>query len=75
MLSEWDSMSGLRLRRGRCTGTVDLLVCNTRNEELIIKNEADIATCNCRLSNFQSLLLRDSSESIHKVCVTISEYT
>ena len=44
MLSEWD-MSGLRLRRGRCTGTVDLfkLICNTRNKELIMKNEADIA--------------------------------
>ena len=47
MLSEWD-MSG---RRCRCTDTVDLLVCNTRNEELI---EADIATCNCRLSNVKS---------------------
>ena len=47
MLSEWDT-SG---RRGRCTGTVDLSVCNTRNEELI---EAHIATCNCRLSNVKS---------------------
>ena len=37
MLSELD-MSGLRLRRGRCTGTVDLLICNSRNEELIMKN-------------------------------------
>ena len=37
MLSELD-MSGLRLRRGQCTGTVDLLICNSRNEELIIKN-------------------------------------
>ena len=25
------------------TMTVDLLICNTRNEELIMKNEADIA--------------------------------
>ena len=38
MLSEWD-MSELRLRRGRYIGTVDLLICNTRNEELIVKNE------------------------------------
>jgi hypothetical protein len=35
MLSDWD-MSGLRLRRGRCIGTVELLICNTRNEELIM---------------------------------------
>ena len=67
MLSEWD-MSGLRLRRGRCTGTV--IRCNTRNEELIMKNEADIEACNCRLlklSNVhRSVLLRDSSESMHE---------
>ena len=41
MLSELD-MSGIRLRWGRCTGTVDLLICNSRNEDLIMKNEADI---------------------------------
>jgi len=38
MLLEWD-MSGLRLRRGRCMGTIlDLLLFNTTNEELIVKN-------------------------------------
>ena len=37
MPSECD-MSGLwRVRRGRCTGTVDLLICNSRNEDLIMK--------------------------------------
>ena len=50
MLSEWD-MSGLSLRRGWCTNTVDLSICNTRNEEL--KNEVDIATCNRRLLKLQ----------------------
>ena len=35
-------MSGITLRRGRSTSTVDLLICNTRNEELLMKNEADI---------------------------------
>jgi len=45
MLSEWD-MSGLRLRRGRCTSTVDLLIYNTRNKELTMKNEAlAVAAC------------------------------
>lgn len=38
MLLEWD-MSGPMLIRGRCTATVDLLVCNTRNEDLIVKNK------------------------------------
>ena len=33
MLSEWD-LSELRFRRGRCTGIVDVLIYNTRNEEL-----------------------------------------
>jgi len=49
-------MSGFRLRRGRCIGTVDLLICNTRNKELIMKNEADIPTCSrlLKLSNVQS---------------------
>ena len=43
MFSEWD-MSGLRLKRGRCTSAVDsLLICSARNEELILKNEADKA--------------------------------
>ena len=58
MLLEWD-MSGLRFRRGQCTGTIDLLICNTGNEDLIMKNEADIATCSCLLlkpSNIQSCL-------------------
>ena len=46
MISEWD-MLGLRLRRGRCTSAVDsLFICNARNEELTMKNEVDIATCN-----------------------------
>jgi len=40
MLLECD-MSELRHRRGRYTGTLDLLICSTRNEELIMKNEAD----------------------------------
>ena len=45
MLSKWD-LSELRLRRGRCNGVVDLLICNTRNEDsLIMKNE--LATPNC----------------------------
>jgi len=35
MLSEWN-MSELRFRRGRCT--VDLLICKTRSEELIMIN-------------------------------------
>ena len=35
---------------GVSTGIVDLLICNTRNEDsLIMKNEAGIATCNSRL--------------------------
>ena len=42
MLLEWD-ISGLRPRRGQCTGAVDLLICDTRNKQLIMKNEADIA--------------------------------
>ena len=56
---------------------VDLLICNTRNEaSLIIKNEAGtVATCNSRLLKLskvqRSVLLRDSSETIHKVYVTI----
>jgi hypothetical protein len=45
VLSEW-AMSRLRLKRDRCTGTVDLLICNTRNEDLIMNNEA-LATANC----------------------------
>ena len=35
-LSELD-MSGIRLRWGQSTCTVDLLICNSRNEDLIMK--------------------------------------
>jgi len=65
MLSEW--MSGLRLRRARCTSTVDLLICDKRNEELIMKNEADksqLAIADC-FGSFQKF--RDSSDLIHRV--------
>ena len=66
MLSELD-MSGLRLRRGRCTGTVDLLICNSRHEDLIMKNEADIVQLPSVEGFKRSVLLRDPSQSIHKV--------
>jgi hypothetical protein len=67
MLLEWD-MSGLRLRRGRCTGTVDLLTYNTSKEELIMKSEADITLQFPTVEAFECLvLLRYSRESIHKV--------
>ena len=50
MLLEWDTL-GLRFRRGRCISIADLLICNRKNEELIMKDEADIAICNWRLLN------------------------
>ena len=65
MPSECD-MSGLwRVRRGRCTGTVDLLICNSRNEDLIMKNEADIVQLPTVETFKSSVLLRDTSQ--HKV--------
>ena len=66
MLSELD-MSRLRLRRGRCTGIVDLLICNSRNEDLIMKDEADIVQLPTVEAFRSSVLLRDTSQSIHKV--------
>ena len=69
MLSEWD-MSGARFKRRRCIGTVDLLICNTRNEELSHeKRSKHCVTCSCRLLKLSgsSVLLRDSSEPIHNV--------
>ena len=65
MLLEWD-MSGLRPRRGRCTGTVDLLICNSRNEDLIMKDEADIVQPPTVEALKRSVLLGDPSQSIHK---------
>ena len=52
--SEYAIGMGFRLRRGWCTITVDLLMSHTRNEESIMKNETDIATCKCRLKPKQS---------------------
>ena len=67
MLSEWD-ISQLELRRGRCTGTIDLLLCNTKIEDsLIIQNESDIATCNCRLLKLSNVQFCSKIEAIHKV--------
>ena len=63
MLIEWDT-SELRLRRGRYTGIVDLLIRKMRNKELIHeKRSRHRTTCNCRLLK----LLEDSDESIHKL--------
>ena len=54
-------MSGIRLRRGQCISPV---VYNPRNEEVIMDNEANIA----QLPTVEvSVLLRDPSESLHKV--------
>ena len=67
MLSEWD-MSGLRLRSGRCTGTVDLLRYDTRNEDLIHEKRSRDRTLQLpTVEAFKrSVLLRDSNESMLK---------
>ena len=51
-------MPGLWLRRGRCTCTVDLLICNSRNEDLIVKDEADIVQLPTVEAFKSSVLLR-----------------
>ena len=66
MLLEWD-MSGFRPRRGRCTGAVDLLISNSRKEDLIMKNEADIVQLPAVEAFKSSVLLRDLIGSIHKI--------
>ena len=52
MLLDWD-MSGVKVRMGQRTGTISLLICNTRNEVkagvLGTGSSTDIAIDNCRL--------------------------